>query len=760
MKKLILIIYSLVFLLSCPPLFAQQPTLSKYIVVDQFGYLPESRKIAVIRDPQVGFDAAESFTPGNSYSLVSTTGDLPVLTAAPVSWKSGSTDNSSGDKAWWFDFSSVTTPGKYYVLDVQKQVRSFEFEISDVVYNPVLRHAVRTFFYQRAGHAKAAQYAGAAWQDGASHIGPLQDKNARPYNEPNNSAKEIDVSGGWYDAGDYNKYTNWTANYVVDFMRAYIEDPGVWTDDYNIPESGNGVPDLLDEAKWGIDHLLRMQQSDGSVLSIVGLSHASPPSAATGRSLYGTASTSAALNTAGAFAIASGVYASIGQHEYADLLKENAIKAWDWAEANPNVIFKNNDSASGTSGLGAGQQETDNYGRLTAKIEAAVFLFEITGDTKYKTFIDNNYASVNMMEWNFAFPFQTTNQEMLLHYASLPSATTVVANQIKNVYKNAMLTGSENFPAYYAHTDPYLAHLKDYTWGSNSIRSSQGLMYMDIVRYGIDASKNEDAKNAAEQYIHYLHGVNPLNMVYLSNMYAYGGDNCVNEFYHTWFAHGSPKWDRVGVSTYGPPPGFLSGGPNPSYNWDGCCPSSCGSSGNNAVCTSESITPPKGQPNQKSYKDFNTSWPLNSWEVTENSDGYQINYIRLLSKFIQAGLDCNGTPGGTASFDACHRCAGGTTGITPATDNSECADLVTVLPREELNVFQVYPNPTTGIIQVSGKNEIPYHVTVTTVLGQRIFYSESNTGTVSIDLGGYPKGIFIVTVDQGNTGMSKKVVKY
>jgi hypothetical protein len=68
---------------------------------------------------------------------------------------------------------------------------------------------------------------------------------------------------------------------------------------------------------------------------------------------------------------------------------------------------------------------------------------------------------------------------------------------------------------------------------------------------------------------------------------------------------------------------------------DGCCPSGCGSAENNALCSSESISPPKGQPPQKSYKDFNSNWPLNSWSVTEPSDGYQIAYIRLLSKFVR-----------------------------------------------------------------------------------------------------------------------------
>lgn len=92
--------------------FAQ--TVSKYIVTDQFGYLPDESKVAVIRDPEAGYDASESFTPGATYALVNSSGQQ-VFTAAPQVWSAGAIDASSGDKAWWFDFSSVKTPGEYYV---------------------------------------------------------------------------------------------------------------------------------------------------------------------------------------------------------------------------------------------------------------------------------------------------------------------------------------------------------------------------------------------------------------------------------------------------------------------------------------------------------------------------------------------------------------------------------------------------------------------------------------------------------------------
>jgi hypothetical protein len=332
--------------LCCLALSSGAQNISKNIIVDQFGYLPDATKIAVIKNPQTGFDANEKFSPGANYAVVDALSKEKVFTAAPKAWNNGATDASSGDKAWWFDFSTVTAIGKYYILDVDQNLRSFDFQISPAVYNDVLKHAVRTFFYQRVGFAKEEKYAGKEWADGASHIGPLQDKNCRLFNKKSDATTERDVSGGWYDAGDFNKYTRWTADYVMEMMYAYLENPSAWTDDYNIPESGNGIPDLLDEAKWGADHLLRLQNEDGGVLSVVGVSHASPPSAAKGQSLYGPASTSATLNSAAAYAFASKVFSSLGLADYAEQLKTSAVKAWVWAEANPKVLFRNCNSMS------------------------------------------------------------------------------------------------------------------------------------------------------------------------------------------------------------------------------------------------------------------------------------------------------------------------------------------------------------------------------------------------------------------------------
>ncbi len=750
MKNLFLILLSILALNS------GAQTISVNIIVDQFGYLPDAKKIAVIKNPQTGFDSNNKFTPGANYAVVNALTKETIFTNAPTPWKNGTTDASSGDKAWWFDFSSVNTIGKYYILDVEQNKRSYEFQISPAVYNEVLKQAVRTFFYQRSGFAKDEKYAGKEWVDGASHIEPLQDKNCRLFNKKNDATTERDVSGGWYDAGDYNKYTNWTAAYIIEMMYAYLENPTVWTDNYNIPESGNGIPDLIDEAKWGLDHLLRLQNVNGSVLSVVGVSHASPPSAAKGQSLYGPESTSATLNSAAAHAIASKVFALIGMNEYAEILKQSAIKAWNWATLNPNVKFNNNDPNFGSQGLAAGQQEVDDYGRFIAKLKAACFLYELTNDLVYKEFFENNYLNANLFQWNYAFPFQSDVQDVVLYYTTIAGASPWVVSNIKTVYKNAM-NGNDNFGAFRNNNDPYRAHIKDYTWGSNAIKSRQGNMFYNMISYSVNPEIIDESRNAAMGYINYIHGVNPLNFVYLSNMYSFGAENGVNEFYHTWFTNGSEKWDRVGKSTYGPAPGFLTGGSNPSYNWDGCCPSGCWSAANNAMCVSESISPPKGQPNQKSYKDFNTSWPLNSWEVTENSCGYQISYIRLLSKFVNPEYDCHGVLNGSAFYDVCNVCSGGNTGIVPETDPDKCSTLNNVACNTELEHIQLFA--CNGTLEVIAEPYINYELKIVDLLG-KIHFSTTAKGYYAFSLYRLKRGVYIVSVFNDEQKERLKIVNF
>jgi len=601
-----------------------QPTepVSDFIVVDQFGYLPDSEKIAVLRDPDMGADAEQSYSPGPKYQLIDASTKAVLTELAPVAWKAGAVDAKSGDRAWRVDFSSIKTPGVYYLLDVAGAVRSDLFRIADDVYRQALRHGFRTFFYQRAAFAKTAEFAGEGWTDAASHVGAGQDKNARLYGMTSDATTERDLSGGWYDAGDYNRYTAWTADYIVTLLRMYEESPSVFGDDFGLPESGNGQSDVLDEVRFGLQHLARTQSESGGCISVLGVASSSPPSASAGPSVYGPETTNATIRAGIAFAWSARLFSSDAAFS-AELLSR-AKKAWAWAEANPTAEFAN------TSKVAAGEQQSSakEVGLYKLGLAVALHRADTDGALTYKSFFEANYASAGLgalMGYNAAWEVQFT--EYYLDYASLPDADATVKAAIVTAFASS-ITSADNLGTLTADPDPYLAYVADYTWGSNAHKARTGCLLHDVISFGVDSSKNADARRAAERYVHYLHGVNPLGLVYLSNMAKSGAHKSATTFFHSWFADKSPKWDEVGVSTYGPPPGFLVGGPNPSYDWDAQCPGI-------AQCPATRPSPPYGQPAQKSYANFNDSWPVNSWSVSENSNGYQTYYLRLLAKFVR-----------------------------------------------------------------------------------------------------------------------------
>lgn len=628
--------YFLIFLFSILTMgvsFSSPSVTDNHIKVDQFGYRTNDRKVAVINNPINGYNNNLPFSPGNNYQIRRWSDDVVIFSGAPIAWNSGAIQTQSGDKVWWFDFSSVNVAGSYYVFDVANNVGSYRFEISDGVYFNILVTAFKFFYYQRCGTPKSSPYAGTGWSDAQCHTGALQDTDCRLYNNQIPSTSK-NLSGGWHDAGDYNKYVNFSFEPVIDLLLAYKENPSVWTDNFNIPESGNGIPDLLDEVKFELDWLLKMQNSNGSVLSIVGVTNftsASPPSADNSTRLHGPATTSATFSSCAMFALGAIQFQSIGQSSYASILQTAAVNAWNWGAANQNVTFYN----SGI--IGAGEQEVSSYEKLVRQMSAAVFLYALTGNTVYKTFVESNYNQMHLLQWGFAYPFECTQQNMLLYYSSLAGTTVSVANNIRNAYTNSMKTNNaDNLPAYINKTDAYRSHLSDQntTWGSNTTKGRQGVMFTNMIAYNLDTVNKTNYREAALGYLNYFNGINPTALCYLTNMASAGGENSINEIYHSWFTDGSALWDRVGTSTYGPAPGFISGGPNPSYALDGCCPSGCGSY--NSLCSPSLVTPPLNQPIQKSYKDWNTSWPQNSWTITEPAIYTQAAYVRLISNFVNA----------------------------------------------------------------------------------------------------------------------------
>lgn len=720
MKKFYLLLISFLAL----PVLAQ--TVDNHIKIDQFGYLPLSQKIAVISNPQSGFNAGAAFTPGNIYHVRKVSDNSSVFSGSPVAWNGGATHLQSGDKAWWFDFSGVTAQGTYYIYDPTNNVKSYNFEISDCVYEEVLKQTTRAFYYQRCGVAKAAPHAHAGWTDDACHVGAQQDTDCRLYNNTSASTSR-DLSGGWHDAGDYNKYVNFIYGPVVDMLLAYEENPEVWSDDFSIPESGNGVPDILDEVKFELDWLLKMQNENGSVLSVVGGGSGSPPSADANPRRYGPATTSASLSAAAMFALAAIQFEAAGQSAYAATLETAAVKAWTWASANTNVTFHN----SGI--LAAGEQETSTQERTFRKIAAAAYLYALTGNTSYRTAFDTEVTTDRewWYKWYYPYPFEHSVQDAMLYYTKTPGASSALATSIRDRYRNAILNNADHYKGFTDKTDAYRAYLSDgnYTWGSNRVKADQANMFLTMNVYGFHSGSSEGFRNAASGFVHYMHGVNPLALTYLSNMGAFGAENSVTEFYHSWFTDGSSLWDKTGTSTFGPAPGFVPGGPNPNYKLDDCCAGSCTWTN---LCDASSVTPPLAQPIQKSYKDWNTSWPQNSWEVTENSQSYQAAYIRMLSQF-----SCSAPPLGTKKRMG-----------------------------EITSQVSIFPNPTTGdfTVELHLDKSTDLEITIYNAIGTTVHYTkepgvQGTPFTHDVPFKDHPAGVYFVHVKAGTVKTVERLIK-
>src|SRR5262249_22736523 len=260
-----------------------------------------------------------------------------------------------------------------------------------------------------------------------------------------------------------------------------------------IAESGNGIPDILDEIKWALEWLERMQNSDGSLLCVQGLDHASPPSAATGPSYYGPATTAASLMGAAAFPYAAKIYSARAEEtlrRYGNDLTTRARRAWDWATANPRVLYYNNDDIRqpGSRGLASGQQEMDDSLRLFARFEAAVYLYQLTGEPIFKSFVESNYMSIlpssGLTVWNW----DPERQESLLYYARMPGISVQVRSAILTKFIAGVTRNADQLPMVTDNKDPYRSPINAYFWGSNWSKAQQARLYELLALYGDDVA--------------------------------------------------------------------------------------------------------------------------------------------------------------------------------------------------------------------------------------------------------------------------------
>ena len=524
------------------------------IRVNQLGYFPNGPKRATWA--VAGSDAEASAKRAVPFEIVNRAGVVVHHgTTSPFG-----KDPTSGLFVQRIDFSSYTGAGEGLrirlspVDGLKSAVESDAFAIRAHALKPLSRDALRYFFYTRSGIALEQPYVeNERWVRPAGH--PTDTRV--PCAPDAKCSYSLDVSGGWYDAGDYGKYVVngglsvwllmnlWEASQQLSLPVAGAKDG-----ELHLPESGNKLPDLLDEARWEMEWLLKMQVPQGDPQA--GLVHHKmhdtdwsalgtlPVLGATPRQLR-PVSTAATLNLAATAAQAARVFAKLDP-KFAQRCLSAAQRAWAAAEAHPALLITNADNHGG----GPYDDATLSDERFWAASE----LFVTTGDKAFFTILSKSphYLQLQAHERELpeALDWRTTDALGTLSL-SLDSHNTSAA--VRDANRKSIVAVAEKYLALSnadAFGQPYIG--SHYVWGSNSFMMNNGL----ILAYAHAFTKDRRFLAGAVAAMDYVLGRNALGKSYVS---GYGSRPLTNPHHRLWAHSIDPKFPT-------PPPGVLSGGPN------------------------------------------------------------------------------------------------------------------------------------------------------------------------------------------------------
>lgn len=451
----------------------------------------------------------------------------------------------SGENVYSCDFSAFATAGKYY-LYVPNYGRSYPFSIGANVYDSAYYHVVRGLYYQRCGMALNPPYADSRWAHGACHTSDAvlhsSCANTSLYNNETINAT-IPMPGGWHDAGDYGKYIPSVTELLHILFTAYELYPQRFPDGFNnIPESGNGVPDILDEAKWEIDWLKEMQAPDGGVYFKVTTTNwpSSMPQNDLATRWLAEKTTFTTAHFAALMA-ASARYFQPYFPIYADTCLVRAKRAWDFLVLHPNPVpatgFENQ------PGIGGGEYG-DPLGDIDERAWAAAELYKSTGDTAYHSaFV--YYWTQNQVNfgWNTFQHHQLKASYTYCFTTAYPTNATY-----KQQFKNARQNGIQNYEIPRINESPYRCSYRSdvipwIAWGSFGQSSTYA---WEMIKGSFLLNQNYD--NAAAINLDVQLGNNPLNRSFITGV---GFDYPMDPLQHPSQADGVVE-PVPGLTVFGP----------------------------------------------------------------------------------------------------------------------------------------------------------------------------------------------------------------
>ncbi|MBN1599651.1 MAG: glycoside hydrolase family 9 protein [Bacteroidales bacterium] len=499
------------------------------IAVNQVGYIASQIKFAIVTASASG-----------SFNVVDdNTGEVKFTAELGPSryW------NYSGQNVKVADFSNFNQLGTYHIETDNGNFRSYKFKISNNPYKELAKDALHFYYLSRVSMPLEEKYAGKyARAAGHPDTTVIIHKTAAGPNRPAGST--ISSPGGWYDAGDYNKYvvnsgiSTYTLLAIAEHFEYYALNFKL-----NIPENENGMADIVDEAIYNLRWMLSMQDpADGGVYhkcTHLNFSDTITPAEAAKTPRYVTMkTTAAALNLAAVTSQASRIIETYVPQDYPELADSclNAAKlAYEWAIKNPDILYVQPKDI--TTGQYPDTSVADEFQW------AAIELYITTGDIEYLKKSNYLEGGVSVPKWDVVYPLG-----LISLVRNIQSSSSDV--DIEKVEQKIIDYADKLFSIY--DTSAYKVAATEFVWGSNSDVANDGLMALQA--YHITNEKKY--LNAAISALDYLLGRNPTNYCFVT---GYGSKSPMHPH------------DRKSVSdnVKEPIPGMLVGGPNP-YNANDC----------------------------------------------------------------------------------------------------------------------------------------------------------------------------------------------
>lgn len=465
------------------------------ILVNQAGYLTGWPKEALVQSAPADADQIDLVDQASG----------AVVKSLPLS--ASQQDMHSGYQIARLSFDSVNKPGLYRLKLGEAQ--SPVFAIGDRVYDELLYKLLRSYYLQRCGRALDDSHSGLHHGEDHQH-----DALLRHADDLNPEGMAVNSIGGWHDAGDFGKYTATTAVAVAELLAAYEHRPKAYSDkQLNIPESGNGQSDVLDEVQVGLAWLLTMQRSDGAVYrKLSGLSWPSaiaPDEDRQPRYIFGISSPETA-KFAGVMAQAARIFR---QHapEQAQQYQQAAFKAWRWLAKTPAQYVdwhEGDDSGSGKYLYSKTDQEASLLTDQDDRLWAAAQLWLLTGQ---KTYLDVLRQADTRLAFNI---FEWKNPALLgvMQVLGSPQARKL-PKDLRTSWRQGVLAAANQALARSQASQYRLANHR-FVWGSNKMAVEEGQLLMTAYRL----SAERRFRQAAQAQLNFILGTNPQGLSFVSGI--------------------------------------------------------------------------------------------------------------------------------------------------------------------------------------------------------------------------------------------------